>query len=741
VTRNIVLFLDHIRSKDTIQRLWFRDVCLNHKDEDEKTRFWNQEWMDTMIQHAEKMIDLSEVIAELWDKGELPRPFPQRPKQWNVAREAHPTKHHPAPLHMQKGFVEPPPPHEYLPLDYVCDEYRHIALWKADNYDDPLVASLAHSVMNDEVTYHALSYTRGPTEELANCPILLNGQTFMIRQELDKCLRDIRHDVYEITIWVDMICIDMNNAAERNRHIPRMLEIYEGADVVISWAGEADDASDTAFDLLDELKSPKLHPDEDGNWGPYTVKEGDTWKITPIPDLPRRLAALYRFFSRWYFRRIWVIQEIAVANFPSIYCGKKRAAWSDLDRAAYHLTDILNRNKTMSARMLAADPTLKSVSYKTISFVRRLFYFRHLRSKNVDFMLGHITQHGVKDTSPGILDLLVMCRDFECTSPYDKVFALLNIAEDIEGMDFKPDYSKTLSQTYQDFAVAVAQKTESLDILSAAEPSTAEGLEVPSWCPDWSTPAKISSLIRHDRVPNIFMTAVQDVSGPIYNACGPPTLTPRFDFKGPVLEVAGIILDTVKIVQQLQPNETNPAASFMEWMTTAFNECQTQEEKDLPPVWTPFMDKFWSMLAGDSAGVWSTKPLPREDSSPEIGGPKEKENVPFQPTCIKEDQTRFFMYDMSADVFSLVTKGRALIITENGSMGLAPSHVEVGQKLAILSKCSVPVLLQENEDGTYIFKGSCFVQGWMEGEVLEEMGLDSEEAWQLLDDGGRLRIV
>jgi hypothetical protein len=74
-------------------------------------------------------------------------------------------------------------------------------------------------------------------------------------------------------------------------------------------------------------------------------------------------------------------------------------------------------------------------------------------------------------------------------------------------------------------------------------------------------------------------------------------------------------------------------------------------------------------------------------------------------------------------------------------MGLAPSLVEVGHKLAILSKCSVPVVLKENENDTYTFKGSSFVQGLMEGEVLEEMGLDSEEAWQLLDDSGRLRIV
>ncbi|TVY24436.1 Heterokaryon incompatibility protein 6,OR allele [Lachnellula hyalina] len=733
VTRNIVIFLDHIQSKNDAERLWFRDVCLNHQDPEEKDRYWNQEWMDTMIQHAEKVIDLSEVIAGLWDKGELPRPFPPKPKDWNRTREPKGTNHHPVPLHMQKGWVEPPPPHEYLPLDYVCDEFRLVTLWKADNYNDPLRASLAYSVMHSNVTYHCLSYNWGPGDEKPTCTILLNGQTFMIRENLDRALREIRDNVYMVVIWIDAICIDQNNVSERNRQIPRMLEIYDAAEAVISWAGEGDEASDTAIDFLSELQRPVLHLNKDGSWGPYTVKEGDEWKITPIPDLPRRLAALYCFFSRPYFRRIWVVQELAVANLPSLYCGKKRAAWRQLDMAAYHLIAILNGDRTMPAKMMAVNPTLNSISIEEISFIRRMFYFRHLRSKNADSIWGQTTQNGVKDTSPEILDAAVLCRDFQSTSPYDKVFSLLNLAEDFQATDFIPDYSKGLPQAYHEFVVAVACKTKSLDIICAAEPVKYSKLDMPSWCPDWTTPTTVSSLIRHDRIPDIFMSAVTDMSGPIYNTCTSSASSPHFNFKGPVLEVTGIILDTIKIVQQ--SSEDN----FMKWMTTAANECQTEEEKDLPATETPFMTKFWSMLAGDSTGVWSVETTLRETWPPgteEAGG-----NLPFRPICIKEDITKHRLQHTSTGVFDIVTRGRALIITENGLMGLAPYYAKEGQKLAILNTCSVPVLLEENQDRTYGFKGSVFVQGWMQGEILEEMGLDSEEGWQVLDECGRLRII
>ena len=54
-----------------------------------------------------------------------------------------------------------------------------------------------------------------------------------------------------------------------------------------------------------------------------------------------------------------------------------------------------------------------------------------------------------------------------------------------------------------------------------------------------------------------------------------------------------------------------------------------------------------------------------------------------------------------------------------------------GQELAILSGCSAPVLLHENDDGTYRFIGSCFVQGWMEGEILNFYGSTAEEAWKI----------
>ena len=117
-------------------------------------------------------------------------------------------------------------------------------------------------------------------------------------------------------------------------------------------------------------------------------------------------------------------------------------------------------------------------------------------------------------------------------------------------------------------------------------------------------------------------------------------------------------------------------------------------------------------------------------------------------------------------------RGRTLIITEKGYMGLAPWHVKEGFKLAILLGCSVPVLLEDiSQDvakqrrrecfrkrnvgtgekrkinaslrgtmaGLYA-RGDCYVQGWMIGKIMKEFGNTSEEAWSNIKKMEKLRI-
>jgi len=136
------------------------------------------------------------------------------------------------------------------------------------------------------------------------------------------------------------------------------------------------------------------------------------------------------------------------------------------------------------------------------------------------------------------------------------------------------------------------------------------------------------------------------------------------------------------------------------------------------------------MLAGDVTGVWGVETLP-DDGKGEA----------FQNVCFKEKECRHQMHNTNSDVYGIMMRGRRLIITENKCMGLAPHYVEEGQKLALLSCCSTPVLLSEIGDGSYKFAGTCFVQDWMEGEFFNQHEETEEEVWEAIDSSGRIRIV
>jgi hypothetical protein len=357
---------------------------------------------------------------------------------------------------------------------------------------------------------------------------------------------------------VDAICVDQNNIVERNRQLSRMLEIYQGADCVISWLGEADDASDTALDYLEELSTNVL----------LRKKDNGDWDVENPELFPQRLAALYRLFLRPYFRRVWAIQELAVASLPYIICGQKRVTGDALDTAAYQFLSVLGSDARMPGKMMDANPELKSVSFHDISFVRRLFYLRHLQGRgheSTHWMYAVMDWLEIREQSPGILDVVVLGRDFESTSPFDKVFALWNLARDTENIKFKMDYTKSLLDTWLEFATTVAEGNGSLDIICAAEPVVRPGLDIPSWCPDWSTSSTASSMIRRENVPNIYMHIIKDQGGPVYFAAGKGDLTPRFKFVGRTLQCAGIINDTVRAIGPNGPDLTHKDV-FLDWL-------------------------------------------------------------------------------------------------------------------------------------------------------------------------------
>lgn len=100
----------------------------------------------------------------------------------------------------------------------------HLACESKDP-DAPLCGVLRHVDLRTCPKFTALSYVWGPYAPEVDT-IDCNGQTYPITRNCCAALRSIRALYGPTTIWVDAICINQQNEAEKISQIQLMEEIY-----------------------------------------------------------------------------------------------------------------------------------------------------------------------------------------------------------------------------------------------------------------------------------------------------------------------------------------------------------------------------------------------------------------------------------------------------------------------------------------------------------------------------------
>jgi hypothetical protein len=98
--------------------------------------------------------------------------------------------------------------------------------------------------------YEALSYTWGIAAP--SIPIQLHGKVTLVSENLYLALLHLRKRGVKL-IWVDALCINQEDLAERARQVSHMEEVYRRASLVWVWLGDNDESSELAFDELHGL--------------------------------------------------------------------------------------------------------------------------------------------------------------------------------------------------------------------------------------------------------------------------------------------------------------------------------------------------------------------------------------------------------------------------------------------------------------------------------------------------------
>lgn len=373
--------------------------------------------------------------------------------------------------------------HEYLPLDLVAEEIRLLVIKPSKDPSSPLVAHLTQESIYGKAVYQCLSYTWGdakPSEDL-----IMSGQRIKITKNLYSALRAIRHPTDVQVVWADAVCTNQHDTRERSRQVSRMHKIFEMADCVIIWLGDDDEDSDVTMDFVAELGRPE-----------WTAFEGDGFKLKWGQRLAVTWTATYKLLQRPYFRWLWIVQELALASSPTVFCGKKGVAWTDLHNASMRIRMHQNEIEELCSHygVEYGESTIPA------SIVRQdgCPNCHYARNPGNDLQLAHkLSWHRHMRTSsqsPTFLYLCLLNRDTECSDSRDKIYALWNLACEVSNLNMRLNYSLSVGDIYISFAKSYIETTRSLDItcvphsrcrLGPESSHSYERIELPSWVPDW----------------------------------------------------------------------------------------------------------------------------------------------------------------------------------------------------------------------------------------------------------------
>lgn len=303
--------------------------------------------------------------------------------------------------------------HEYTRLDLGGDAIRLLRLEKGYSAE-PLRCELFEAFLHevDGIPYEALSYTWGDAS--AQRVITVNQQPFSITANLEKALHALRLPHQDRLLWVDAICIDQASDTEKSHQVGQMRLVYKLAEQVIIWLGPSSEDSNLLMSLA---KTLDLHASRtkawEQEWESIVVANGG-----PASDMFRRAyTALEELLARPWFRRVWILQEVASARSAVVVCGAKH----------------------VPARTFAQMPALLGLE-KVDSHVQAV----------LDIMPGPLRHKSWWTSNRDLKTLLRKFRSSQAGDPRDRIYALLGISSDAYSEKvIPPDYGADIGTVVQ----------------------------------------------------------------------------------------------------------------------------------------------------------------------------------------------------------------------------------------------------------------------------------------------------
>jgi hypothetical protein len=587
------------------------------------------------------------------------------------------------------------------------DDFR---LLKVEKIHPKVEFALETFSVNDAPQYEALSYAWGTLPASEEC--ICNGDCFYVSPTLYRALQCIYRDREPGWLWVDAICINQKDEAEKASQVAEMGGVYTYADQVVVWLGEAADESDMALEKM-PLLADSFWAIKDHGWGYKTIDEIVSLGL-PHPSDPVWLAALI-FFGRPWFQRLWIVQEIVLARHSVFVCGERQVEWSYVVNFAEAMAMSSFGAQIAGLYTGQMGPKQAEHSINGLRLLRNTYKLRLAWEA---------------ENERGLIRMVMQIMQSQSASePVDYVYAVLGMIPEDISQSVSVDYSAENRLNYWKMNAhmfkLLLQRIS--DWPSSLFPANVEREDLPSWCPIWGSGFNVSFL------PSAGTGAGRPASEPARSSSKPFSIAVNED--PTVIDVAGAVVDIIKHIVALEEGNRDSygIAADAGTMLESIKRCLFHV-----PVDSENYHRLVGVFIGDHN--WHQSPKYREypkegfladflEYLERIAATKGRESEPIildldsSSEWLGENRfVRSYLNDL------LRWTGRCFAITNNGRIGLVPDQSKPGDPVCVFFGARSPYIICRSETGSHCkLRGPCFIDGIMDGELFKDGRLEGEE--------------
>lgn len=345
--------------------------------------------------------------------------------------------------------------HIHLPLVKDRNEIRVLNIHPSYDFTAPITCDIQIVSLDDDPVFDALSWCWGSVEDTAEIDVC--GTSFSCRKNLDSALRHLRDKHECFLLWVDAVCINQGDLGEKSSQVLLMRRIYRHAQTVRIWLGEAADDSSEAVRVVKQLQ---VQPDF--NAAKLAGQELSTEQLRAFTSLCKRP----------WFKRIWVVQEYALARQAVFYCGSDCFSWTNIGNFLGGILDNLVKSpiEQLDQRYpLMIDGSIQNAVLNLL----------HLGG--VSDMTSEGKQHDIVQA----LETFLALSKLNATDPRDKVYGCLGLLPGFEELIII-DYNFPVEAVYAITTYALFCRMKCFKPLCyKSTKRETVSLELPSWSLDF----------------------------------------------------------------------------------------------------------------------------------------------------------------------------------------------------------------------------------------------------------------